>query len=131
MHAHEVYPHDMHAYDIDAHKIDTYEMHTHETHAYEMNAYEVHAHEVCPHEMHAHKVPRPVRYMPMRLLQTVVDWSICRDLSCKERVFALVAGSLLRAARAAVTISLMPRASMQKQEAVGDCAHPLILNFSK
>jgi hypothetical protein len=39
----------------------------------------------------------------MRLLQTVVRWSICRDLSCQNRVFALVVG-LVPAPYAAVRL---------------------------
>jgi hypothetical protein len=44
--------------------------------------------------------PNPKRVLARSpILQTVVRWSICRNLSCKIRVFALVAGwSLLRAA---------------------------------
>src|SRR2546421_10915782 len=51
-----------------------------------MHAYEVYAHEVNPHEMYARKVLAKTFRSPT--LQTVW-WSICRDLSCKLRVFAL------------------------------------------
>src|SRR5271156_136709 len=53
-------------------------MHAHEVHTCEAHTYEVHA-----LEMHARKV------LGSPTLQMVVRWSICRDLSCKIRVFAL------------------------------------------
>src|SRR5271170_3967688 len=53
-------------------------MHAHEVHTCEAHTYEVHA-----LEMHVRKV------LGSPTLQTVVRWSICRDLSCKIRVFAL------------------------------------------
>jgi hypothetical protein len=53
-------------------------MHAHEVHTCEAHTYEVHA-----LEMHVRKV------LGSPTLQTVVWWSICRDLSCKIRVLAL------------------------------------------
>jgi hypothetical protein len=53
-------------------------MHAHEVHTCEAHTYEVHA-----FEMHVRKS------LGSPTLQTVVWWSICRDLSCKIRVFAL------------------------------------------
>src|SRR6266516_4216010 len=106
IHAHEVHAREMHVYEIDTYEMHAREMHAHgvhacETHAHDMHAYEMHAHEVYPHEMHAYemhahkthayeihalemyarKVLEKISRSPT--LQTVVRWSICRDLSCK------------------------------------------------
>ena len=56
-------------------RYNTCEMHVYEEHDYEIGACEVHT-----YEMHARGC---------LTLQTVVRWSICRDLSRKIRVFAL------------------------------------------
>src|SRR5436305_3375411 len=53
-------------------------MHAHEVYICESHTYKVHA-----LEMHVRKV------LGSPTLQTVVRWSICRDLSCKIRVLAL------------------------------------------
>jgi hypothetical protein len=50
-----------------------HEVHTYEVHAYEMHALEIHVR----------------RGLGPPTLQTVMRWSICRDLSYKIRVFAL------------------------------------------
>src|SRR5271155_1548383 len=66
----------------------------------------------------------PVRYTPMRLLQTVVRWSICRDLSCKKRVFALVARwSLWRAYREPRT-QFEPASRGHRQLSKGNAVRP-------
>jgi hypothetical protein len=91
VHVHEVYAHVVHAYKVHACGVHAYEMHAHETHArnmhaYEMNAREVYSHEMYARDMHTRKVLGKTSKSPT--LQTVVRWSICRDLSCKIRVFA-------------------------------------------
>jgi hypothetical protein len=63
------------------------EVHGHKTYAYEMHAYEMHACEAHALEVHARKVWEKTPRSPT--LQTVVWWSICRDRSCKIRVFAV------------------------------------------
>src|ERR1700728_4235477 len=61
--------------------------HTHpRTTPQQMHVYEVYFHEVYRHEMHVRKVLAKALRFP--ILQTMW-WSICRDLSCKIRVFAL------------------------------------------
>src|SRR5271155_2494951 len=68
----------MHAREMHAREMHAREMHAHEVHTCEAHTYEVHA-----LEMHVRKV------LGSPTLQTVVRWSICRDLSCKIRVLAL------------------------------------------
>ena len=58
-------------------------MHASEMHAREVYTCEAHTYEVHALEMHVRKV------LGSPTLQTVVRWSICRDLSCKMRVLAL------------------------------------------
>jgi hypothetical protein len=77
----------MHVYEVHA-----YDIYSSELHIYEMHGYEVYAHELYPHEiraldMHTGMVLGNISRSPT--LQTVVRWSICRDLSCKIRVFTL------------------------------------------
>src|SRR5271154_6222765 len=79
-----------------AHQIHAREMHAHEVHTCEAHTYEVHA-----LEMHVRKV------LGSPTLQTVVRWSICRDLSCKIRVFALRDKRSLWAAADCVFCSLL------------------------
>src|SRR5271163_1670909 len=77
MHACEIHTREMHAREVHALDMHAREVHAHETHAYEIYAREVHAHEIPAHQMHS----RPPT------LQTVVRWSICRDLSLQNTSF--------------------------------------------
>jgi hypothetical protein len=69
----------IYAYDMNAPEGYSYEMHAREVHAHETHVYEIHA-----LEMYARKVWG--KFFRSPTLQTVVQWSICQDLSCKVRV---------------------------------------------
>src|SRR2546430_2489084 len=93
MHAHEAHVSEMHVYEVHTHEMHVHEVHAHEVHAHEVHAREMHAHEVHSCEVHTYKVHALEMHVRKVLgsptLQTVVRWSICRDLSCKIRVLAL------------------------------------------
>src|SRR5271155_52772 len=81
MHANEVHPHEMHAREMHAHEVHAREVHAHKIHAREVHAREMHAREMHAREVHAHET-----------LTNGGAVSICRDLSCKKRDFALSCG---------------------------------------
>jgi hypothetical protein len=69
----------------------------------QLSLYYLHAHETHAYEMHVRKVLGPPT------LQTVMWWSICRDLSYKIRGFALRDKRSLWAAALQATLNLGPR----------------------
>jgi hypothetical protein len=71
----------MHVCEVHTHEVQPVRYtHAHEMYAHKLHAHEMHAREVRAYKMHAHKT---------HAYPTVVRWSICRDLSCRMRVFAL------------------------------------------